>query len=318
MAHTLGLTDINQRILNENSVIESRNTERKNLYQKSLTDIATLKTQKQGDIDADTTSQKESTGQGVLDFYESAKSSKNLVSNFYKNSKSIVGDSGIELEEAQAWQPGRVVNILSMGKGGGDAAAGADRAVNILSLGDATSEAAAPIMATHVAPAISVGKGVTNADEILNTGSSIGSSIVKGAKNLGEMGSLAKAATGLQIGLGALDAYEDISHGKIEGDTPAEKVSNVADMVGGGAAAAFAVGTALDATFIGAPAGLALQALAGLAGLVSAGADIYEDESEKTQTKKQVTSLVPPPKPLTQSTQAIIAQGSTGQEVKVN
>ena len=313
MAHTLGLTDINQRILNENSVIESRNTERKNLYQKSLTDIATLKTQKQGDIDADTTSQKESTGQGVLDFYESAKSSKNLVSNFYKNSKSIVGDSGIELEEAQAWAPGRVVNILSMGKGGGDAA-GAGRAVNILSLGDATSEAAAPIMATHVAPALSIGKGVTNADEILNTGSSI----VKGFKNLGEMGSLAKAATGLQIGLGALDAYEDISHGKIEGDTPAEKVSNVADMVGGGAAAAFAVGTALDATFIGAPVGLALQAAAGLAGLVSAGADIFQDESEKTQTKKQVTSLVPPPKPLTQSTQAIIAQGSTGQEVKVN
>tara|TARA_R110000822_G_scaffold71651_1_gene172573 strand:- start:1030 stop:1971 length:942 start_codon:yes stop_codon:yes gene_type:complete len=313
MAHTLGLTDINQRILNENSVIESRNTERKNLYQKSLTDIATLKTKKQGDIDADTTSQKESTGQGVLDFYESAKSSKNLVSNFYKNSKSIVGDSGIELEEAQAWAPGRVVNILSMGKGGGDAA-GAGRAVNILSLGDATSEAAAPIMATHVAPALSIGKGVTNADEILNTGSSI----VKGFKNLGEMGSLAKAATGLQIGLGALDAYEDISHGKIEGDTPAEKVSNVADMVGGGAAAAFAVGTALDATFIGAPVGLALQAAAGLAGLVSAGADIFQDESEKTQTKKQVTSLVPPPKPLTQSTQAIIAQGSTGQEVKVN
>jgi hypothetical protein len=308
MAHTLGITDINQSILNENIGIEERNISNKNMYLDSLVDISVLKNKEQGQISDDDKKEKTSTAEGVLDFYESAKSSKNLVGKLYKNAKSVIGESGT-LEEAEAWKPGRVLNILSMPKSA--AGAGADRAVvNILSLGESSE----PIMATHVAPALSVGRGVTNTEEILNTGSKI----VKGFKNLGEMGSLAKATTGLQVGMGALDAYEDISHRKIEGDTPAEKVSNVADMVGGGAAAAFAVGTALDATFIGAPVGLALQAAAGLAGLVAAGADIYDDEKDKTQAKKQVQTLVPPKKPITDSTRALIVQGSTGQEVKVN
>ena len=112
-----------------------------------------------------------------------------------------------------------------------------------------------------------------------------GANIAEKAKSLGTLG---LGSAGLSVGLGALDALDDIESGKIEGNNDAEKLSNVAGMVSGGLEA---LGTTLDLTGIGAPVGVALNLLGGLTGLVSAGADLFGEAEEKSQAEKKVTQL---------------------------
>ena len=85
----------------------------------------------------------------------------------------------------------------------------------------------------------------------------------------------------------------------------------------------FAAGTALDASLVFAPEGLALQGLAGLAGLAGGIADYIGDEQEKSTTqtaasKAAAVSAKPTAAPAQQKLQNLQAQGTTGQEVKVN
>ena len=81
--------------------------------------------------------------------------------------------------------------------------------------------------------------------------------------------------------MGLADGIEDLSAGKIVGNNTAERVSNVAGMVSGGLEA---VGTALDLTGVGAPVGVALNLIGGLAGAVGTGADIVGEAQKKVQT----------------------------------
>ena len=136
-----------------------------------------------------------------------------------------------------------------------------------------------------------------------------GVGIAERAKSVGKIGGL---ATGLTIGAGALDAYDDISTGKIQGANTAEKVANVAGMVSGGLEA---VGTALDLTGVGAPVGVALNLLGGITSLVGAGAEIKGEEEEKLSAQEKVQQITQQqPKLLKQ--EAVQVGGLTGTEVK--
>jgi hypothetical protein len=116
----------------------------------------------------------------------------------------------------------------------------------------------------------------------------------------------------LSVGLGALDAVEDISAGKIVGNNTAERVSNVAGMASG---ALEGLGLALDATGVGAPVGVALNVLGGIAGLVSGGADIVGQEEEKKSAQQKVQQIQQTPAKQV-ATQAFRDVGSAGVEVK--
>ena len=113
----------------------------------------------------------------------------------------------------------------------------------------------------------------------------VGSTIGERAADIGKMGI---GGAGLSVGLGILDGINDISSGKIVGNDAAERVSNVAQMASG---ALEALGTGLDLTGAGAPIGVALNILGGIAGLVSAGTEEYGEAEEKSQASKNVTAL---------------------------
>ena len=147
------------------------------------------------------------------------------------------------------------------------------------------------------------------------------------ARGAGEAGEIAAGAAGgarsledtlkvggqaLSVGLGALDAVEDLSAGKIVGNNTAEKVSNVAGMASGALEGA---GLALDATGVGAPVGVALNILGGIAGLVSGGADIVGQEEEKKSAQQKVQQIQQTPAKQ-MATQAFTDVGSAGVEVK--
>ena len=111
-----------------------------------------------------------------------------------------------------------------------------------------------------------------------------------------------------------MDAYEDIKSGKIEGKNSAERVANVAGMVSGGLEAA---GTALDLTGVGAPVGVALNLLGGIAGLVGGAEELYGESEEKKQAKQQVQA-VQQQQPTQQKLQGLQDIESTGAVVKSN
>ena len=145
---------------------------------------------------------------------------------------------------------------------------------------------------------------------------------LKGAKSVGttvgeragSVGKLGIASTGLTIGLGLMDAYDDISSHKIQGNNSAERVSNIAGMVSGGLEAA---GTALDFTGVGAEAGVALNLLGGLVSLAGGVADVVGEEEEKTSAQAKVKSVTAQV-PQQEKSQAIIAEGTSGAQVRSN
>jgi len=153
------------------------------------------------------------------------------------------------------------------------------------------------------------GDAYDGAVDFLKGATSKGETIAERGKSLGKLGGL---ATGLTIGAGALDAYDDIETGKIVGNNTAEKVGNVAGMISGGLEG---LGTALDLTGVGAPAGVALNLLGGLTSLVGAGADIVGEEEEKTSAQDKVKQVVSQQPQLAQQ-EAIKVGGDTGAEIK--
>lgn len=155
-----------------------------------------------------------------------------------------------------------------------------------------------------------VGKDLLDsAKDFLKTNVSVGESIGEKAGSIGKLGI---ASTGLSVGMGILDAVDDLKAGKIEGNNSAERVSNVAGMVSGGLEA---VGTALDLTGVGAPVGVALNLLGGLAGAVSGISDIVGEEEEKTKSIQKEQTLQKAPVPQ-EKLQALVATGTAGADVK--
>jgi len=155
-----------------------------------------------------------------------------------------------------------------------------------------------------------VGKDLLDsAKDFLKTNVSVGESIGEKASSIGKLGI---ASTGLTVGMGVLDAVDDLNAGKIEGNNTAERVSNVAGMVSGGLEA---VGTALDLTGVGAPVGVALNLLGGIAGAVSGVSDIVGEEQEKTKSIKEQQTLQKAPVPQ-EKLQALVATGTSGADVK--
>jgi len=153
------------------------------------------------------------------------------------------------------------------------------------------------------------GDAYEGAVDFLKGAGSKGVGIAERAKSVGKIGGL---ATGLTIGAGALDAYDDISTGKIQGNNTAEKVANVSGMVSGGLEA---VGTALDLTGLGAPVGVALNLLGGITSLVGAGAEIKGEEEEKKSAQQKVQQVTAQ-QPQLLKQEAIQATGTTGTIVK--
>lgn len=155
-----------------------------------------------------------------------------------------------------------------------------------------------------------IGKdALDSAKDFLQANVSIGKSIGEKASSIGKLGI---ASTGLSVGLGVLDAVDDLESGKIEGNNAAERVSNVAGMVSGGLEA---VGTALDLTGVGAPVGVALNLLGGLAGLAGGISDIVGEEEEKEKSVSQQKTLQKAPVPQ-EKLQSLVATGTAGADVK--
>tara|TARA_R110000787_G_scaffold128295_2_gene240000 strand:- start:1218 stop:2216 length:999 start_codon:yes stop_codon:yes gene_type:complete len=324
--HTLGLTDINSQILQENRGIEARNTYNKSRYTQSIIDKKTPKTKDDGSA---TTQEKETGAIGGTDIYELGGVARNVKNFVSKTPAEALGVPEMATALGSAGAAGAEgtstgITLLDAGSTGlsnivnAKAAPEADNAVTVLNAGSGglnnliQGKASEDVVyATHVNPEAAA---IGNAGNLAKDSESI----IKGAAP--ELGALGKATAGLQIGMGAYDAFEDISHRKIEGDG-FQKASNIADMVGGGAAGLFALGTALDLTGVGAPVGMALQGIAGIAGLVGGVSDFLEDEKQKkapaaapAAAASAAAAAAPKPIPV----MAFQATGSTGQEVKVN
>ena len=155
-----------------------------------------------------------------------------------------------------------------------------------------------------------VGKDLLDsAKDFLKTNVSVGESIGEKAGSIGKLGI---ASTGLSVGMGILDAVDDLKAGKIEGNNSAERVSNVAGIASGGLEA---VGTALDLTGVGAPVGVALNLLGGLAGAVSGISDIVGEEEEKGKSIQKEQTLQKAPVPQ-EKLQSLVATGTSGAQVK--
>ncbi len=156
-------------------------------------------------------------------------------------------------------------------------------------------------------------KGVTSAGEdlasYLKAGVSVGETAGEKLKSIGKLGAL---GTGLTVGTGILDAVEDFSAGKIEGNNTAEKFSNIADITAGGLEA---IGTGLDLTGVGAPVGVALNLLGGVVSVAGGVADIVGEQEDKAQVKKQVAQVQSAPVPQ-QKLEALQTLGTSGAEVR--
>lgn len=152
---------------------------------------------------------------------------------------------------------------------------------------------------------------LNSAKDYLKAGVSVGKSVGEKASSIGKLGI---ASTGLTVGLGLMDAVDDIDSGKIEGKNSAEKVANIAGMVSGGLEG---VGTALDLTGVGAPAGVALNLLGGVAGLVGGASQLLGESQERKQAVQQ-QQQIQNTAPTQQKLQSLQNIESSGAVVKSN
>jgi len=152
---------------------------------------------------------------------------------------------------------------------------------------------------------------IDDAVDFLKSGKSVGKTI---AERAGSIGKLGIASTGLSVGLGLMDTVNDLESHKIEGNNTAERVSNVATQISGGLEA---VGMALDMTAVGAPVGVALNILGGVAGLVAGGSELLGEDEEKKSAQDVVKNATNAPV-TQQKTQAVVDTASSGAEVKSN
>lgn len=166
-----------------------------------------------------------------------------------------------------------------------------------------------------LAASLRVTEAAESGEKLKDIGEFLTKNVSKGAtigEKAGSIGKLGIASTGLSVGMGLADGIEDLSAGKIVGNNTAERVSNVAGMVSGGLEA---VGTALDLTGVGAPVGVALNLIGGLAGAVGTGADIVGEAEEKGEAEKKVQTIASSPAPQ-EKLQAVSDIASSGALVK--
>lgn len=119
----------------------------------------------------------------------------------------------------------------------------------------------------------------------LKNATSVGANFAERAASVGKIG---LAGSALSVGTGLMDGINDLVNHKIVGKNTAEKASNITGMAAGLLEGA---GTALDLTGFGAPVGVALNVLGGLAGLVSGGAEAYGQAEEKTRANANTATL---------------------------
>ena len=130
---------------------------------------------------------------------------------------------------------------------------------------------------------------LNSAKTFLTDNVSKGLSIGDKASSIGKLGIV---STGLSVGMGLADGIQDLSAHKIVGDNTAERISNVAGMASGGLEA---VGTALDLTGVGAPVGVALNLLGGLAGAVSGVSEVVGESEDKGTAVKNLQTVTNTP-----------------------
>ena len=139
----------------------------------------------------------------------------------------------------------------------------------------------------------------------------VGENTIKTVSNLSKgLDVFNKASNALNIGMGAYDALEDYSKGKVQGNNINEKISNVSQIASGGAdalgvlakpvgiavdygaeAAGFEeAGAMLDATGVGASVGLALNAIGAGIGIFGAVEGIVGESKEKKSIAKQTVA----------------------------
>lgn len=106
-----------------------------------------------------------------------------------------------------------------------------------------------------------------------------------GATSAGKV--LGGAASVLNIGLGAVDAIQDISSGKIEGQNKLERDSNIEQIAAAGLETA---GLTLDSSVIGVPAGVALNIAGAAVGLISGISELVGKSREKSTAEDAVTA----------------------------
>ena len=132
------------------------------------------------------------------------------------------------------------------------------------------------------------------------------------AERTAKYGKLGVAGTVASLGQGLYDVYEDIDKGKIVGKNADERRSNILGIASG---TLEGIGTALDVTGVGAPVGVALNILGGLAGLASGVEDIIGEAEEKKPAEQKLKTEEQTKAPQ-QKLQAVQDIGSTGQIVK--
>tara|TARA_R110001592_G_scaffold64453_5_gene198064 strand:+ start:396 stop:1223 length:828 start_codon:yes stop_codon:yes gene_type:complete len=130
---------------------------------------------------------------------------------------------------------------------------------------------------------------LNSAKTFLTDNVSKGLSIGDKASSIGKLGIV---STGLSVGMGLADGIQDLSAHKIVGDNTAERISNVAGIASGGLEA---VGTALDLTGVGAPVGVALNLLGGLAGAVSGISEVVGESEDKGTAVKNLQTVTNTP-----------------------
>ena len=125
-------------------------------------------------------------------------------------------------------------------------------------------------------------------------------------------GRLGVAGTVASVGQGLYDVFEDIDSGKIVGKDADERRANVLNMASG---ALEGLGTALDVSGVGAPAGVAFNILGGLAG-IAGGVESVIGEAREPKQAEQELKTEQQKQPIQQKLQALQDFGSTGQIVK--
>ena len=293
--HTLGMSNINNTIAMQNRNISIANQNTRDSY------INAVATQKKAKSDSEGATAGLNLDQEKTDA-ETAVSSADL------------GKVGIEAFKSKA------LGVSEL--------AGNPSAVTILAdpnniLGMGAFKAGENAKGVPVVQATEVSEDVLQAGSAGGELAGAGAKAISAVKGLSVSGGLAAAGAVLEAGEGALAIGDDISldmkSGKfdqIAGNNDWERASNVSDIAGGAAVTLLGIGTALDASIVGAPVGLALQGLAAAAGIFSGVTDYIGEQKEKSEVKPPPAAVKAPPSSV--APQAFQATGSSGQEVRVN
>jgi len=132
------------------------------------------------------------------------------------------------------------------------------------------------------------------------------------AERTAKYGKLGVAGTVASVGQGLYDVFEDIDAGKIVGKDADERRANILNIASG---TLEGIGTALDVTGVGAPVGVALNILGGIAGLAGGVENLIGEAKEPKEAEQKVKTAQQTEAPQ-QKLQAVQDIGSTGSIVK--